>query len=138
MRTKPAISDDIIMACLHEHFGLHIAQVAFLPIGWVNNAVYRVRPSMVRATCSSYDVGSSTSEPSAELRDSTGTLIAVYPNPAGCTNACYALIPISPLRYATTYTAHVRGQVDNVAFDNTWAFTTTDCTYRLGDGTCIG
>jgi hypothetical protein len=75
---------------------------------------------------------------SAELRDSAGTLIGVYPNPSSCANACYALIPVNPLRYSTTYIAHVRGQVDNVAFDKTWAFTTTDCTYRLDDGTCLG
>jgi spectinomycin phosphotransferase len=42
MLTKPAISDDTIIACLHTSFGLHIAHVTFLPIGWVNNAVYRV------------------------------------------------------------------------------------------------
>jgi hypothetical protein len=42
MLTKPTISDDTIIACLHDHFGLHIAHVTFLPIGWVNNAVYRV------------------------------------------------------------------------------------------------
>lgn len=75
---------------------------------------------------------------SAELRDSIGTQIAVYPNPSGCMNTCYGLIPIDPLRYSTTYTAHVRGQVDGVAFDKTWSFTTTNCTYRLDDGTCIG
>ncbi len=82
--------------------------------------------------------GSTLTVDSAELRDSTGTLIGVYPNPSGCTNACYALIPINPLRYSTTYTAHVRGQVDSVAFEKTWSFATTDCTYRLDDGTCIG
>lgn len=74
----------------------------------------------------------------AELRDSGGALVSVYPNPPGCANSCYALIPISPLRYSTTYTLHARGQVDDIAFDNTWSFTTTDCTYRLDDGTCIG
>jgi spectinomycin phosphotransferase len=42
MLEKPAISDDAIIACLHDAFGLRIAQVTFLPIGWVNNAVYRV------------------------------------------------------------------------------------------------
>ena len=69
---------------------------------------------------------------------SSGMLIGIYPNPSGCTNACYALIPINPLRYSTTYTAHVRGRVDNADFDKIWSFTTTDCTYRLDDGTCIG
>lgn len=82
--------------------------------------------------------GSSLTIDSAELHDSTGMLITVYPNPADCTNACYALIPIKPLRYSTSYTVHVRGQVDNMAFDIIWTFTTTDCTYRLDDGTCIG
>ena len=42
MLTKPPISDHRIMACLRDSFGLHIAQVTFLPLGWVNNAVYRV------------------------------------------------------------------------------------------------
>jgi spectinomycin phosphotransferase len=42
MLTKPDISDDRIIARLHNSFGLRIAHVSFLPIGWVNNAVYRV------------------------------------------------------------------------------------------------
>jgi spectinomycin phosphotransferase len=43
MLTKPAISDEAIGACLRDSFGLHIAQVAFLPLGAdVNSAVYRV------------------------------------------------------------------------------------------------
>jgi len=42
MLTKPDISDDTIIACLHDSFGLHISQVTFLPLGWVNNAAYRV------------------------------------------------------------------------------------------------
>ncbi len=42
MLTKPDISDDSIIACLHDSFGLHIAHVTFLPLGWVNSAVYRV------------------------------------------------------------------------------------------------
>lgn len=42
MLTKPAISDETILACLHATFGLHVAQVTFLPLGWVNNAVYRI------------------------------------------------------------------------------------------------
>jgi hypothetical protein len=82
--------------------------------------------------------GSSLTVVSAELRDSAGTLVSVYPNPPGCTNTCYALIPINPLQYSTTYTLHARGHVDNVAFDTSWSFTTTDCRYRLDDGTCIG
>jgi spectinomycin phosphotransferase len=41
MLTKPDISDDTIIACLHDTFGLRIAHVTFLPLGWVNNAVYR-------------------------------------------------------------------------------------------------
>jgi spectinomycin phosphotransferase len=42
MLTRPDISDDTIIACLHDSFGLHISQVTFLPLGWVNNAAYRV------------------------------------------------------------------------------------------------
>ncbi len=43
MLTPPDLSDDIIVACVHENFGLHIAYVTFLPIGAdVNSAVYRV------------------------------------------------------------------------------------------------
>jgi Cysteine-rich secretory protein family len=82
--------------------------------------------------------GSTLTVDSAELRDSAGALVSTYPNPSGCTNSCYALIPISPLRYSTTYTLHARGQIDNETFDKIWSFTTTDCTYRLDDGTCIG
>src|SRR3989442_1411008 len=42
MLTKPRISDDRIIACLHDTFGLHISHVTFLPLGDVNSAVYRV------------------------------------------------------------------------------------------------
>jgi spectinomycin phosphotransferase len=42
MLEKPDISDDTIIACLHDTFGLRVAHIAFLPLGWVNNAVYRV------------------------------------------------------------------------------------------------
>jgi spectinomycin phosphotransferase len=42
MLEKPNISDDTIIACLHDAFGLRIAHITFLPIGWVHNAVYRV------------------------------------------------------------------------------------------------
>ena len=42
MLTKPDISDDTIIACLHDHFGLPTSHVTFLPLGWVNNALYRV------------------------------------------------------------------------------------------------
>ncbi len=43
MLTKPSISDDTIIACLLDRFGLRIAQVTFLPLGAdVNSAVYRV------------------------------------------------------------------------------------------------
>ena len=43
MLTKPDISDDTIIACLHESFGLRISQAVFLPIGAdVNSFVYRV------------------------------------------------------------------------------------------------
>ena len=39
----------------------------------------------------------------AELRDDTGGLVPVYPSPAACDAACYALTPIAPLRPTTTY-----------------------------------
>jgi spectinomycin phosphotransferase len=43
MLTKPDISDDSIIACLRDSYGLRISQAAFLPIGAdVNSAVYRV------------------------------------------------------------------------------------------------
>jgi spectinomycin phosphotransferase len=42
MLERPAISDATISACLYDSFGLCITQIMFLPIGWVNNAVYRV------------------------------------------------------------------------------------------------
>jgi spectinomycin phosphotransferase len=42
MLTKPDISDDTIIACLRDFFGLQIRHVTFLPLGWVNNATYRV------------------------------------------------------------------------------------------------
>ena len=42
MLTKPRISDDRIIACLHDSFGLRISHVTFLPLGYVNSAVYRV------------------------------------------------------------------------------------------------
>jgi uncharacterized protein YkwD len=61
----------------------------------------------------------------AELRDSSGAPVAVYPSPSGCGTACYALIPIKPLQKATTYTVHAVGTIDGVPFDTTWSFTTT-------------
>src|SRR5262245_9327431 len=42
MLTKPDLSDDTIIACLRDRFGLSISHVTFLPLGWVNNALYRV------------------------------------------------------------------------------------------------
>jgi hypothetical protein len=51
---------------------------------------------------------------------------------------CYALIPIDPLQRSTTYTTYARGAVDGVPFDKIWSFPTTDCMYRLDDGTCLG
>jgi spectinomycin phosphotransferase len=42
MLEKPDISDDTIIACLHDTFGLRITDVTFQPLGWVNNAMYRV------------------------------------------------------------------------------------------------
>jgi Cysteine-rich secretory protein family len=60
----------------------------------------------------------------AELWDSTGAPVAIYPNPPECGTTCYALIATTPLQSATTYTAHVRGTIDGVPFDLTWSFTT--------------
>ncbi len=60
----------------------------------------------------------------AELRDGNGAPVAVYPNPSSCGTGCYALIPINPLRKATTYTASIAGTVDGVPFERTWMFTT--------------
>ena len=42
MLKNPNIPDAAIRTCLHDAFGLHIAQITFLPIGWVNNAVYQL------------------------------------------------------------------------------------------------
>lgn len=42
MLTKPDLSDDTISAYLHNHFGLSVAQITFLPLGWIQNALYRV------------------------------------------------------------------------------------------------
>jgi hypothetical protein len=61
----------------------------------------------------------------AELRDSKGALVAVYPSPSSCGTTCYALIPVDPLQKATTYTVHVVGAVDGDSFEKTWMFTTT-------------
>jgi hypothetical protein len=63
----------------------------------------------------------------AELRDSAGAQLAVYPNPAGCDTACYALIPVSPLAPSASYTAHIAGAVHGAPFDLTWTFTTAAC-----------
>jgi spectinomycin phosphotransferase len=41
MLTPPAISNETIIACLHDAFNLRIAELTFLPLGWVYNAVYR-------------------------------------------------------------------------------------------------
>ncbi len=74
----------------------------------------------------------------AEVRDASGVALDLYPNPAACGTTCYALIPIEPLERSTVYTVRVRGAVDGVPFDKTWSFRTTDCMYRLDDGTCLG
>jgi spectinomycin phosphotransferase len=43
MLEKPDIQDERIAACLHDEYGLLVAQVAFLPLGVDrNSAVYRV------------------------------------------------------------------------------------------------
>jgi uncharacterized protein YkwD len=74
----------------------------------------------------------------AALHSANDTPLRLYPNPVGCGTSCYALLPIDPLQRSTTYSAHVRGTVDDVPFDKTWSFTTTDCMYRLDDGACVG
>jgi len=63
----------------------------------------------------------------AELRDESGTVVTVYPTPAGCDSSCYALIPTAGLQPATVYHAYVAGSVDGVAFTTTWSFTTVAC-----------
>jgi hypothetical protein len=60
----------------------------------------------------------------AELWDSAGAPVAIYPNPPECGTACYALIPTMPLQKATMYIVHVMGTIDGVPFDTTWSFTT--------------
>ena len=42
MLTKPDLSDETIITCLQESFGLHRMQVTFLPMGYENSAVYHV------------------------------------------------------------------------------------------------
>ena len=43
MLTPPGLSATTIIGCLHDHYGLRISQVIFLPIGAdANSAVYRV------------------------------------------------------------------------------------------------
>jgi spectinomycin phosphotransferase len=41
MLEQPNLSDAVIAACLRDSFGLNIVQISFLPLGWVNNALYR-------------------------------------------------------------------------------------------------
>lgn len=65
----------------------------------------------------------------AELHDASGAPVSIYPNPADCGTACYALIPTRGLTVSTTYTVHVAGAVDGVSFDKTWTFTTTSCRF---------
>ncbi|HEX5690082.1 MAG TPA: CAP domain-containing protein [Roseiflexaceae bacterium] len=61
----------------------------------------------------------------ALVRDGSGAAVAVYPNPSGCTTMCYALIPKTPLKPATTYTVEAAGTIDGAPFTRTWSFTTT-------------
>ena len=43
MLTKPDLIDEKIIACLHENYGLGVAEISFLPLGAnFNTAVYRV------------------------------------------------------------------------------------------------
>ena len=62
----------------------------------------------------------------AELRDDSGALVMVYPNPSNCGTACYAIIPVNPLQTATVYTVHVVGSVDGTPFERTWSFATVN------------
>jgi len=71
--------------------------------------------------------GSVLSVSQAELWDASGAAVNVHPNPPGCGTACYALVPVAPLRPASTYTVHVAGTVDGTPFDTTWIFTTRSC-----------
>jgi hypothetical protein len=67
----------------------------------------------------------------AELHDGNGAAMSVHPNPANCGTTCYALIPTTGLHPATTYTVHIAGNVDGIAFDKTWSFTTKTCANPL-------
>jgi spectinomycin phosphotransferase len=43
MLEKPAIADELIISHLHKHFGLHVKELAFLPLGAdMDTVVYRV------------------------------------------------------------------------------------------------
>jgi len=42
MLERPDLPDEKIIGCLHDAFGLHVEQATFLPLGWVNNALYRI------------------------------------------------------------------------------------------------
>jgi spectinomycin phosphotransferase len=43
MLEKPDVPDETLLACLRDHYGLHVTQIAFLPLGNdVATAVYRV------------------------------------------------------------------------------------------------
>jgi hypothetical protein len=64
-----------------------------------------------------------------EMRNASGHLVAVHPNPPDCPAFnCFALIAVSPLQPNTTYIITARGVVGTVAFDQSWTFTTTGTT----------
>jgi spectinomycin phosphotransferase len=43
MLTKPDLKDEKIIACLHDNYGLDVAEISLLPLGAdFNTAVYRV------------------------------------------------------------------------------------------------
>lgn len=43
MLEKPDVPDETLLACLRDHYGLHVTQIAFLPLGNdVATAAYRV------------------------------------------------------------------------------------------------
>jgi hypothetical protein len=61
----------------------------------------------------------------AEMRDSSGQLVAVEPNPADCAAFnCFALIAVAPLQPNTTYTVQAQGNVGGIPFNRMWTFTT--------------
>jgi len=57
MLKEPALSEQTIITCLHDNFGLDISQVAFLPLGDARNAIYHVSANCGTADCGAADCG---------------------------------------------------------------------------------